>query len=257
MTARGLVLALAAALAACRTPAPPPLFPLEDDRVQGWIERAKVEARERRGIRAVGRLRVSAPQGGGRTREVIIAERPARLRLESLNFLGQTGTLLVTDGERFSFFDGEGVERGRVSDDLLLDRFGLDLGPAEAVDLLLGDALPGGPPRRVLGSGAERVVEFDSERARFGGDGELRAVQALDASGAVRWEAEFGSWRPVAGGRYPFDLVLYFPLTDLRAELELQEVEVNPDLDGSLFSVPGPAGGREGEAPAGPDERAE
>ena len=36
----------------------------------------------------------------------------------------------------------------------------------------------------------------------------------------------------------PFQVVLHFPLTELRARLDLQEVELNPSLDPSLFRVP-------------------
>jgi hypothetical protein len=32
-------------------------------------------------------------------------------------------------------------------------------------------------------------------------------------------------------------MVLYFPLTELRAELDFKEVELNPALDPSLFRV--------------------
>jgi hypothetical protein len=45
----------------------------------------------------------------------------------------------------------------------------------------------------------------------------------------------------VPGGRYPFNVVLSFPATQLRAELELSAVELNSQLEASLFRVAGGA----------------
>jgi hypothetical protein len=71
----------------------------------------------------------------------------------------------------------------------------------------------------------------------FTPDGELLQVESLDASGRVRWRAEYDRWRDVPGGRYPYAMAFTFPASELRAELELDEVEVNPVLDPSLFSL--------------------
>ena len=49
--------------------------------------------------------------------------------------------------------------------------------------------------------------------------------------------AQYEAWRDVPGGRYPFRVVLSFPETGLRAELELDSVELNPQLETSLFRV--------------------
>jgi len=93
------------------------------------------------------------------------------------------------------------------------------------------------PPREILGRGAERELRGDVQSVRFGAGGELSAIAALDARGKVRWLAEYDEWRDVPGGRYPFLLVLSFPETELRAELALSQVELNPTLDPSLFRV--------------------
>ena len=70
--------------------------------------------------------------------------------------------------------------------------------------------------------GAEREVEFADQRLRFADGGELERIEALDASGAVLWTAEYATWREVPGGRYPFRVTLSFPKTQLRAELEVE-----------------------------------
>jgi hypothetical protein len=53
----------------------------------------------------------------------------------------------------------------------------------------------------------------------------------------LEWSAEYGAWRDVPGGRYPTSLALWFPATQLKAELELSTVELNPTLDAGLFRV--------------------
>jgi hypothetical protein len=95
------------------------------------------------------------------------------------------------------------------------------------------------PARAIRARGAEREVEFADQRLRFADGGELAAIDSLDASGAVLWTAEYATWREVPGGRYPFRVTLSFPATKLRAELELDSAELNPELEASLFSVAG------------------
>jgi outer membrane lipoprotein-sorting protein len=210
----------------------------EDEAMRAQLERAIGEADSRTALRAVGKLRVAGPAGSGKIKQVILVERPARLRLESLNVLGQAATLLVTDGERYTFFDGKTLAAGAVSAEVLHERLGLALAPAEAADALLARPNPvRWPPRAILARGAERQILFADQSLRFGGDGELAGIESLAASGAVRWTAEYAAWRDVPGGRYPFDVVLTFPETKLRAELELSAVELNPQLEASLFRV--------------------
>ncbi len=224
---------------------PAPLLPVvgEEARIAALLERTRVEGSERQSIRALASVHLESRNGSGRFREVIVAERPARLRLETLNLLGHTQTLLVTDGQSFAFFDGQRLERGRLAPDVLRRTLGLDLDPAEAVAVLLAaPLLPNRPPRAVFGQGADRIVELESKRLRFGSRGDLLAVEALDPGGAVRWSARYSHWRHADGGRYPFTVVLDFPATSLRAELALRSVDLNPDLDPALFRVPAGVG---------------
>ena len=115
---------------------------------------------------------------------------------------------------------------------------GLDLEPDEAVRALLAAPRLGtGPPQSILGDGEDRIVDLDHKRVRYASDGELLSVEALDARGATRWRFAYSRWRPLPRGRYPFSMVLSFPRTELWAELKLDEVEVNPELDPALFRV--------------------
>lgn len=214
----------------------------EDAAVRALVERAIGEADARQRLRAVGKLHVAGPGGSGSVKQVILVERPARLRLESLNVLGQAATLLVTDGERYTFFDGKRLDDGDVSDETLRERLGLAFAPDEAAGALLVAPKPVvWPALAILARGAEREVSFADQTLRFSDGGELASIESLDASGGVRWTASYSAWRELPGGRYPFSVVLSFPGTKLRAELALSEVELNPTLEASLFRVAGGA----------------
>ncbi|MEE9281461.1 MAG: hypothetical protein V3V67_14910 [Myxococcota bacterium] len=233
---------LGLALGGCATRAPQDGFtPIDFEREQ-ILERLRelqASGAERRTIRAEGSLRVKSPSGSGRFRQIILAERPTRLRLESQNPLGQTLSLLVTDGREYSFYDGEQINSGLASPFVLADTLGLDLRPGEAVDALLVSPLTlRGTPRAVFARDLDREVWMEFERLRFAPNGDLQSYTALDVGGNVRWNAEYGAWQSVPGGRYPFHLVLSFPRTELRAELELRSVELNPELDRALFRAP-------------------
>lgn len=234
-------------LAACAALRPtPPLVLIrgEDARVAGWLSRAHTDAAARNALRADATVAVEARERSGRFRQVILAARPARLRLETLNLLGQTQTLLVTDGREYAFFDGRELARGAVTPGVLRERLGIDLEPRDAVDaLLVSPGVPeGAAPTAVWGRGDERIVDVDAARLRFAPQGDLSGVNALDADGHVRWSAAYRDWREARGGRYPFGVVLDFPATELRAELVVRDVEVNPPLDDALFRLPPGAG---------------
>jgi hypothetical protein len=239
---RRLFAVAALLVAGCATV--PPLEPIvrvegEEERIEAYLAAARESASERLAVRAVGKLSLESPNGSGSVREVIVVQRPSRLRLESLNMLGQTQVLLVADGERFAFFDGTRLERGPLSDDILREHLGIDLAPAEAVDLLLGaPRIPEGPALGVLGQGTDRIARLDAQIVRFGADGELLGVASLDPAGLPRWSVEYASWRDAGAGRYPFSVVFSFPRLATRAELSVREAELNPELDTSLFHVP-------------------
>jgi hypothetical protein len=238
--ARAALAWLALSAAACATPASPGFTAVtgDDEALRARVQTLRADAARRERLRAVGKLRVESPDGSASVREVVLVERPARLRLESLNMLGQAASLLVIDGERFSFFDGKTLEDGEVGAELLRSRLGLALEPSEAVSALLVAPLEDEwRPRAILGRGAEREVRLATQSLRFSAAGELAALAALDEDGAERWRAEYADWRDVPGGRYPFSLVLTSSETELRAELVLDQVELNPSLDPSLFRV--------------------
>lgn len=198
-------------------------------------------AEQRTSLRAQGRLELDVPAGGSRVDEVVLAQRPDRLRLESLSPLGQAISLLVTDGERYGSFDGSRIESGELTPTILRERVGLALEPREAVELLLAaPAAASSAPRAAFRTDGELWVHVDGWRVGIDAAGELSALEALDASGRLRWRARYLGWRDVPGGRYPEVLSVEFPRTRVALRLSVSRAELNASLGPEHFRVPGP-----------------
>jgi len=190
-----------------------------------------------------------------RSRQVLVLERPARLRVEVLGLLGQTVVVLTTDGERFELFRAEdrSYETGLVHPHLLWEEAHLALAPEELVDLLLGFPTPDRSlaPVAALGDDAGRVtLEFAdaegrlSRRAGFDVEGRLRWLEVLDAVGTLLWRAEFDEYAAVGGEPFAHAVSLEVTAGSTRAEISLRDVELNPELSPDLFRLRAPQGGR-------------
>jgi hypothetical protein len=251
---------------ACVTPIPPqPLSPgdprprrLLDD----WVERTS----ERQRLRGLARLAVDRNDGSIRLRgkQLVVLERPSRLRVEILGFLNQSLAVIATDGERFEVYRAEdqSYEAGEVDDRLLWNEAGIDLSPEEAVAVLLGvpisEPLPA-PVNAVRdGDGRIQIDLADTqgtvvERATFDSAGRLHAFEVLDDSGAVVWAAQFGEYRDVGGSPFAHSIGLDVRSGKTHAEISFRKVELNPNLPPGLFRL---FPTREGDPPgAGADGR--
>ncbi len=251
--AAALVLVLLAA--SCRAPTPLRRLPAGDLRPQALLEEWSLRAGGRRALRATARLAVDAEQSGRsdvrlRSKQLLVLERPALLRVEVLGFLDTTVAVLATDGMRYELFEaGERrFETGPVHEDLLWQVARLDLTPAEAVDLILGVPLPGdaltataafdagdGRIRIQLSdeaSAVRRLVDFDEER-------QLRWLQVRSQDGEVAWEARFDDYAEVGGAPVAHEISVVLRDGRSRARISLRDVELNPTLSPDIFRLPG------------------
>jgi hypothetical protein len=118
-----------------------------------------------RGVRA--RLRYSAPEESRSAKQLVIAERPDRLRFEILSPFGAVFVLTAADGALAAWTRSEStVYRGSASAENLQRYAQVDLPVATAVDLLLGT-----PPLRERG----RRVSADEAASALAGIGAQRA----------------------------------------------------------------------------------
>lgn len=246
---------LALLAAGCRTPAPAlPLDPGDarpGNLLRSWTERVE----SRRALRGVVKLALDGPAGSGRAKQLLVLERPARLRVEVLGFLNQTVAVLVTDGRRFQLFRSEdrALEQGDVHPGLLDRISGVRLTPAEAVEVLLGVPPAGGDDGVVgaaqLPDGTIRIDLSRTEararrRLEFDTAGRLSRIEVQDPQGQALWEARFDDYRPADPAAFAHSVELRFPTTGARAHLSFRDVELNPELPPDIFVLTLPGDGR-------------
>src|SRR5262249_13156660 len=109
-----------------------------------------------RSIRAMARLHYASPEESRSAKQLVIAERPDRLRFEILSPFGAVFVLTAADGALAAWTRSEStVYRGTASAENLQRYAQVDLPVATAVDLLLGT-----PP---LQANADGVVSADDD----------------------------------------------------------------------------------------------
>jgi hypothetical protein len=248
-------------LAGCRSPLPLVPLPADDLRPQAYLAAWAERAHERRALRGLARLSVDGDEVELRSKQILIVERPARLRVEILGLLNQAVAVLVINGSRFELFRAEdrSVERGDVRPGLLWEVAGLDLTPQETVALLLGAPDPDASLRvvRALAAGDDeiRLDLADAggvvrRRIGFDGEGRLRWLEQGDGGGAMSWRAHFDDYELVQGSPVAHAITLDVAAGQTHAELSLRDVELNPELPPDIFRLrlrdSGDGGTREG-----------
>jgi hypothetical protein len=197
-------------------------------------------AEQRHALRATGRVRTEGPAGTGFSKQLLLVERPARLRVEVVGLLEQRVLVLATDGEQYELYRGQtaGFETGEVHPGVLDEVAGLPLTPDAAASLLLAAPLaPAEPPEaaREDETGAlslawpDQTLEFDAE-------GRLAAL-LFHPGGRDVLRARWGEWREVAGGAFPHRLELELYRPEARWQLDYREVELNPRIPPELFRL--------------------
>jgi hypothetical protein len=251
-----LFVALLLAAAGCRTA--PTRLPLaaDDPRPSALLRAWQAGAEARRALRGSARLAVDGDGPPVRARQILVVERPSRLRVEVQGLLSQTLAVIVTDGPRYQLFRAEdrSFESGEVRPGLLRQVASLDLTPEEAIDLVLGVPRPGAglaPAGAYTTKDGEVDVELAEpdgqvrERRVFDAQGRLRRVEHLGEDGAAAWSARFDEYRPVGGVPFAHTIRVEAGRTAARAELVLSGVELNPALPADIFQLrPAGSGGQ-------------
>jgi hypothetical protein len=250
--AAGTALLLLATACATRVPVQPlaPDDPQPRLLLENWIE----SAGERHALRGRARLAVDREDGAIhlRGKQLVLLERPSRLRVEILGFLNQSQAVLVTDGDHFEVYrtHDQSYESGAVDDRLLWNEVGILLSPEEAVAVLLGaptiapDLYPAGAVRD--GDGYIRIDLADADgvlrqRVSFDPAGPLRRFELLDSRGDAVWTAQFSEYRDVDGISFAHVVSLDVAAGMTHAEIAFRDLELNPALSPELFRLRLPA----------------
>lgn len=233
-------------------PAPLPAPGLSEPPALAELLRAVETRRDRiQSLRAVARMRYSSPNETRKAKEIIVAERPDRLRLEVLSPFGTVFVLAARDGTLAAYSRDEAtVYRGVASPENLARYAGVDLPIPMAIDLLLGTPPVDGAADGVV-SRSDEGVELWQNRARgsqvtwFTTLLEPIRYEQRDEDGYVRLRASFEAYASVDGMRLPTSLDLELPPSRERIEITLRDPEVNPMLARSVFTLEAPPGSRE------------
>jgi hypothetical protein len=223
-------------------------LPPHDSRPAALLRGLAARGAERHSLRGVAKVALEGPGGASRSRQILVVERPSRLRVEVQGFLSQLVAVLVSDGERFELFraqDGS-IEQGDVQPGILYQVAGIPLRPEAVVEVLLGapelggQALPG--PAALLSDGDVRIDLVEEagvglRRLQFDPEANLRRLEVRTDDGELAWRVSFEDYRPVGGLSFAHDIVLEFPLAEARAEVTFQQVELNPELPPEVFAI--------------------
>ncbi len=250
MSRAALFVALLLAAAGCQSVAPQRPLASDDPRPSALLRAWQEGASARRSLRGSARLAVDGESLHVRSKQILVVERPSRMRIEVQGLLSQTLAVLVTDGPRYQLFRAadRSFETGEVHPTLLWQVANLALTPEEAIDLVLGApraALSLAPLRAFEAADGEIVVDLGAgaarERFRFDAQGHLRAVERLAAAGEIVWSAHFDAYAPVSGVAFAHSIRIEATQPATRARLDLSGVELNPSLPAELFHLRPPA----------------
>jgi hypothetical protein len=253
LAASVLAALIALACAGARGPRATPL-PAGDRRPSALLDALARAGEARRSLRAIARLAVDGPAGGGRARQILLLERPARLRVEILGLLDQRIAVLTTDGVDYQLYRAQdrSLTGGPVHDALLWEVAGLAVTPEQAVRILLGAPEP--PAGARLAGGAEladgRVRldlrapdQLETTRLEFDAAGRLAGWAWLGADGEALQEARFADYRALGDDAFPYEVELVDRTTGAEARVRFATVELNPVLAPALFELQAGSGG--------------
>lgn len=241
-----LLLTLAACAPRSATPPPAPTgeLPPESELVDSLLARRAAI----RGLRALARTTYTAPSESRGVRQLIVVERPDRLRLEILSPFGVAFVLTTADGALSAYDGDEGTfYRGAATAENLARYTQVGLPAQVAVDILLGT-----PPFAQSGSG---VVSSDAGRIKLWQETGSRVhvtwftetleparYEQRDDEGHVLIRASFAEFAELERLRVPTRLAIDLPASQQRIDIALREPELNPPVPDSIFALAMPPG---------------
>lgn len=214
-----------------------------------WLEGAEA----RTGLRGRARMAVDSADGliAVRGKQILVVQRPGRLRVEVLGFLNQTLAVVVTNGDRFEVLrtDNRSYQSGELEPTLLWDQARIALTAEEAISVLLGFPVPDPQwvPSRVamdpMGLTSIDLVDTHGvrrQRLSFGSHGYLTESQLFDGAGQLIWRAHFDDYRAINGSWLAHEIALDVTIGSTHTEISLSDVELNPVLSEEIFQLRAP-----------------
>lgn len=241
------LVALFLAFAGCATvaKAPPPQAPVPQWESAKLIESLKQRNQQFRALRSLAQVNYAGPEGKHGFQEAVFVQRPDRLRLDTLTFLGAILIFTANDKEVIGYHPREGVfVRGRPTPENLRRYTQIPLELDEITKVLVGlppvdpdaswkqdgntlSASANGGKRDVLTFASHEPVPTKWER--FSGDGKLEL------------SAQFETYTATAAGLFPLALSLEAHAQKRKLNLRYNEPEVNGKIPPEQFTQQIPA----------------
>lgn len=238
----GLALLLAASACSRRpvvAPAPIPLPSQEAERLLGELEKAQQSTAR---YQAILNVRGEGPEGRFRATEIVVFERPDRIRFELLATFGSSRWIAVTEEGQITVLFPRSREylRESASEDVVSALLGVRLSPDDVMAILAGSGLPlsGAEPARAERIG-ERVHIVLSSQDSDGASLEVEQGQVREAEGPhyrVRYPTD---WKE-NGRTAPEQIEI--ASDRIEATLTVEELDINIQLDPEAFTIDLPEG---------------
>ena len=193
-------------------------------------------------LRTLARLDYAGPEGKNGFQEVILVQRPDRLRLETLSFLGAIMIVTVNDQEILGYLPRDDIFlRGQRSKENLrrLTKLPLPLEVKEVTALLLGlppvntEATPqvnGNSLTFPAADGDQDVVDFETN------DPVPTRWERRSAGGETEISVKFSDYTPARAGLFPLRITIESAIQKRRLDIRYQDPELNATLPANLFS---------------------
>lgn len=248
---RRLALALAAALAlgGCPPRAPPPDLSLDPAELLAQVRAAQARVAS---VRGEARVRIETPEGSGTVPAFVAAMKPDRVYVQTVDFFGNTVSVLATAGGQLSLYDARArvLYRGAATPENLARLVPVPLSPADLAAILCGSAplLEGEPVRAEPGRGFVTLELASGPRRQVlrvgAGARVLSASMAVSGDARREQDLTFRAFDALPGGTFPGEIGLSAPDPAVSMRLTWTDVEPGAALEEALFSPPVPRGAR-------------
>ena len=246
-----LFIALLIGLTGCSILSPPvaPQLPVPQWQSAQLIESLTQRQKQLQSVRSLARVDYAGPEGKQGFQEAVVVQRPDRLRLETLTFLGAILIVTVSPKEIVGYYPREGVlVRGQPTKENLRRYTQIPLELEEVTALLMGL-----PPVEMKASWNQ-----DGNSLIFSSDGRKKDSLAFEWQQPVptKWErfsddgkvelsAQFGEYVSTTAGLFPAHIVFEAHRQKKKLEIRYQEPDVNGTITPDLFTQQKPANVKE------------
>jgi len=212
-------------------------MPLESDAANRLVAELEQDAQSVERYQAVVRVRGEGPEGRFSATELVLFERPDRVRVELLATFGSSRFIAVTGGGEITVFfprSREYLEESAV-EDVVAALLGIRLNPQEVMAILSGTGLPLGGQGAVRGEQRRDRVRVHLAQGTVDIEGE-QVREARTSAYRVVYPTEWKRMRRGAPDR------IEVASDKIEASLTVEDLDINVRLDPEAFVISLPEG---------------